>query len=129
MENSNAPCTVPLNTSDLSLAQLIDSLLRTTFCFRNIRNSVVCLITHTIAITFSMQSVMWYNFEIFTNARENNGLDYCSSLLFGCTNDLTLHFQRSQNYAARVILRLPKSSSISTHLKLLHWPPVKVRST
>ena len=34
-----------------------------------------------------------------------------------------------QNYAARVILCLPKSSSITTHLKSLHWLPVKVRST
>ena len=34
-----------------------------------------------------------------------------------------------QNYAARVILRLPKSSSITTHLKSLHWLPVKVTST
>ena len=31
--------------------------------------------------------------------------------------------------AARVILCLPKSSSITTHLKSLHWLPVKVRST
>ena len=28
-----------------------------------------------------------------------------------------------------VILRLPKSSSITIHLKSLHWLPVKVRST
>ena len=32
-------------------------------------------------------------------------------------------------YTARVILRLPKSSSITIHLKSLHWLPVKVRST
>ena len=31
--------------------------------------------------------------------------------------------------AARVILRLPMSSSITIHLKSLHWLPVKVRST
>ena len=37
------------------------------------------------------------------------------------------HLQR--NCAARVILRLPKSSNITTHLKYLHWLPVKVRST
>ena len=36
---------------------------------------------------------------------------------------------RIQNYAARVILRLPMSSSITIHLKSLHWLPVKVRST
>ena len=54
---------------------------------------------------------------------------YCNSLLFGSTHDLTSHLQQIQNYAARVILRLPMSSSITTHLKSLHWLPVKVRST
>ena len=56
-------------------------------------------------------------------------IDYCNSLLFGSTHDVTYHLQRIQNYAARVILRLPKSSSITIHLKSLHWLPVKVRST
>ena len=58
-------------------------------------------------------------------------IDYCSSLLFGVvsTHDVTSHLQRTQNYAARVILRLPKSSSITIHLKSLNWLPVKVRST
>ena len=56
-------------------------------------------------------------------------IDYCNSLLFGSTHDVTSHMQRIQNYAARVILRLPKSSSIAIHLKSLHWLPVKVRST
>ena len=42
---------------------------------------------------------------------------------------MTSHLQRIQDYAARVILRLPRSSSITTHLKSLHWLPVKVRST
>ena len=44
-------------------------------------------------------------------------IDYCNSLLFGSTHDVTSHLQRIQNYAARVILLLPKSSSITTHLK------------
>ena len=56
-------------------------------------------------------------------------IDYCNSLLFGSTHYVTSHLQRIQNYAARVILRLPMSSSITIHLKLLHWLPVKVRST
>ena len=42
---------------------------------------------------------------------------------------MTSHLQLIQNYAARVILRLPKSSSITIHLKSLHWLLVKVRST
>ena len=56
-------------------------------------------------------------------------IDYCNSLLFGSNHDVTSHLQRMQNYAARVILRLPMSSSITIHLKSLHWLPVKVRST
>ena len=56
-------------------------------------------------------------------------IDYCNSLLFGSTHDVTSHLQRIQNYAARVMFRLPKSSSITTHIKSLHWLPVKVRST
>ena len=42
-------------------------------------------------------------------------IDYCNSLLFGSSHDVTSHLQQIQNYAARVILRLPKSSSITTH--------------
>ena len=53
-------------------------------------------------------------------------IDYCNSLLFGSTHDVTFRLQRIQNNATRVFLRLPKSSSIITHLKLLHWLPVKV---
>ena len=56
-------------------------------------------------------------------------IDYCSSLLFGSTHDVTSHLQRIQNHAARVILRLPMSSSMTIHLKSLHWLPVKVIST
>ena len=56
-------------------------------------------------------------------------IDYCNSLLFGSTHDVTSHLKRIQNYAARVILRLAKSSSITIHLKSLHWLPVKARST
>ena len=42
---------------------------------------------------------------------------------------MTSHLQRIQNYAARVILLLPMSSSITIHLESLHWLPVKIRST
>ena len=54
-------------------------------------------------------------------------INYSNSLLFGSSHDVTSYLQRILNYAARVILRLPKSSSIATHLKSLHWLPVKIR--
>ena len=56
-------------------------------------------------------------------------IDYCNSLLFGSTHDVSSHLQRIQSYSARVILRFPKSSSTITHLRSLHWLPFKVRST
>ena len=56
-------------------------------------------------------------------------IDYCNSLLFAFTHDVASHSQQIQNYAARVILRLHKSSSMTTHLRSLHWLPAKVRST
>ena len=56
-------------------------------------------------------------------------IDYCNSLLFGSTHDVTSNLQRIQNNADRVILRLPMSSSITIHLKSLHWLPVKEKST
>ena len=45
-----------------------------------------------------------------------SSIDYCNSLLFGSTLELTYHLQRIQNYATRVILRIPRSSNITTHL-------------
>ena len=65
----------------------------------------------------------------FVSAFALSRIDYCSSLLLGSTHEVTSHLQRIQNYAALVILRLPMSSSITIHLKSLHWLPVKVRST
>ena len=65
----------------------------------------------------------------FVSAFILSRIDYCNSLLFGSTHDAKSHLQQIQNYAAEVILRLPKSSSITIHLKSLHWLPVKVRST
>ena len=55
-------------------------------------------------------------------------IDNCNSLLFCSTHDVTSHLQRIQNYAARVTVRFTMSSNITTHIKSLHWLPVKVRS-
>ena len=80
--------------------------------FASIRRFLTCTATATLVSAFVLSRI-----------------DYCNSLLFGSTHDVTPHLQRIQYYAAGVILRLPKSSSITIHLKSLHWLPVKVRST
>ena len=57
-------------------------------------------------------------------------IDYCNSMLFYSTHgDVTSHLQRIQNYAAQVILQLPKLHNITTHLKSLYWLPVEERIT
>ena len=81
-------------------------------CLASIRRFVTSTVTATLVSAFVLSII-----------------DYCSSLLLGSTHDVTSHLQRKQIYAARVILRLPKSSSTTTHLKSLHWLPVNVRST
>ena len=48
-------------------------------------------------------------------------IDYCKSLLFGSTHDVTSHYRRTQINASRVFLRLPKSSNVATHLRSLNW--------
>ena len=47
-------------------------------------------------------------------------IDNCNSLLFVSTHHVTPGFQRIQNYAVRVILRIPKSANITTHFKSLN---------
>ena len=78
----------------------------------SIRRFVTSTVTATLVSAFALSRI-----------------DYCNSLLFGSTHYVTSHLQQKQNYAARVIFRLPKSSSITMHLKSHHWLPTKVRST
>ena len=56
-------------------------------------------------------------------------LDYCNSLLFGLPNTVLSRFQRIQNAAARLVLRLPRRGHVTPALSELHWLPVKERIT
>ena len=103
-------------TLDLTMNAHVSNIART--CYFELRRlaSILRFLTSTATATLVSAFVL-------------SRIDYCNSLLFGSTHDVTSHLQRIQNYAARVNLRLPKSSSITIHLKSLHWLPVKVRST
>ena len=54
-------------------------------------------------------------------------LDYCNSLLLGCTNNIIQPLQRIQNCAARFVYGLTGHCPTSTLLRELHWLPVKQR--
>ena len=54
-------------------------------------------------------------------------LDYCNSLLSGCPQYLLNRLRKVQNYAARLILKAPKTDNIIPHLRTLHWLPLDAR--
>ena len=110
---------------------------------KNLGFTLACLLTMNAHVSYIAQT---YYFELrplvsisrfltstatatLVSAFALSRIDYCNSLLLGSTHDVTSHLQRTQNYAARVILLLPMSSNITAHLKSIHWLPVKVTST
>ena len=100
----------------LTMNAHVTNIART--CYYELRRlaSIRRFLTSTITVTLVSAFVL-------------SRFDYCSSLLIGSTHDVASHLKRIQIYAARVILCLPRSSSITTHLRSLHWLPVKERST
>ena len=56
-------------------------------------------------------------------------IDYYNSLLFGSTLDVISHLQWIQTYTAEVMMCIPKSFNVASHLRSTHWLPVKVRCT
>ena len=87
----------------LTMNAHVSNIART--CYFELRRlaSIRRFLTSTATTTFVSASIL-------------SRIDYCNSLLFGSTHDVTSHLQQIQNNAARVILRLPKSSSITIHL-------------
>ena len=116
----NLPTSITIGNAHIPFKQSVKNLGFTLDChlffFASFFASIPRFLTSTATATLVSAFVL-------------SRIDYCKSLLFGSTHDVTSHLQRIQNYAARVILRLPMSSSITIHLKSLHLLPVKVRST
>ena len=54
-------------------------------------------------------------------------LDYCNSILYGCNQSVLQRLQLLQNYAARLVYKIPKFCHITPYLKDLHWLPVQAR--
>ncbi len=65
------------------------------------------------------------NAEILIHAFMTSRLDYCNTLLGGCSACLINKLQMVQNAAARVLTRTRKYDHISPVLPTLHWLPTK----
>ena len=134
MQQQNAKSTsIIIGNAEIPFKQSVNNLGFTLDCHLTM-NTHVCTIAHICyfelrRLAYIRRFLTSTATAILVSAFVLSRIDYCSSLLFGSTHDVTSHSQRIQNYAARVILRLPMSSTITTHLKSLHWLPVKVRST
>ena len=87
--------------SHLTMNAHVSNIARTCYLEQHCLASICRFLTSTATATLVFAFVL-------------SRIDYCNSLLFGSTHDVTSHLQRIQNYAARVILRLPKSSNINT---------------
>ena len=125
----NLPTSIIIGIAQISIKQSVKNLGFTLDCHlainahvSNIARTCYFALRHLSSIHRFMTSTAT---ATLVSAFVLSRIDYCNSLLFGSTHDVTYNLQRIQNYAARVILRLPMSSNITTHLKSLHWFPKK----
>ena len=61
------------------------------------------------------------------NALVSSHIDYCNSLLRGCTKREIQRLQQVQNTLCRIVNRVSRFSSVKPYLKDLHWLPVAQR--
>ena len=111
-------CLSPLKELSISITYLLQSLLEMLkFPVKNLGFTLDCHLTMNAHVTNIART---YYFELhhlasirrfltstatatLVSAFVLSRIDYCNSLLFGSTHDVTSHLQRIQNYAARVI--------------------------
>ena len=129
----NIPTSITMGNAQISIKQPVKNLGLTLYCHLTMNTHVSNIFRTCYFELCRLASIRRFLTSTATatlvSAFVLSRIDYCNSLLFGSTHDLISQLQRIQSYAARVILRLPMSSSITINLKSLNWLPVKVRST
>ena len=65
--------------------------------------------------------------KLLIHALVTSRLDYFNSILYGCNQSILQRLQLLQNYAARLVYRIPEFCHITQYLKDLHWLPLQAR--
>lgn len=100
--------------ANLSLAQHVTAICRS--CYYHIKD--LCRIRRFLSKSVAIK---------LANALVTSRIDYCNSLFTSLSAKDLKKLQSVQNTMARIIMRLPKRSSVSAVLKELHWLPIKHR--
>ena len=115
----NLPTSITIGNAQIPFKQSVNNLGFTLDChltmnahFTNIARTYYFELRRLACIHRFLTSTAT---AILVSAFVLSRIDYCNSLLLGSTHDVTSHLQRVQNYAARVILCIPRSSSITIH--------------
>ena len=61
----------------------------------------------------------------FVNAFIHSSIDYCNNLIYGLPKYSRHRLQKVQNFVARNVTHITRSSHITPILMFLHWLPVK----
>ena len=123
-QDHNLPTSITMGNAQITFKQCVKKFSFTLDChltmnahFTNIARTYYFQLRPLASIRIFLTSTAT---ATLVSAFALSRIDYCNSLLFVSTHDVTSHLQRIQNYADRVILHLPMSSSITIHLKSLH---------
>ena len=121
MHLNNIPTSITIFNAQIPFKQSVKKLSLTLDCTMNAHvSNIARSCYHKLRRLASIRRFMTNTATAtIVSAFALSRIDNRRLLLFRSTHDVTPHLKRIQNYAARVILRLTKSSSISTHPKSL----------
>ena len=105
----NLPTSIIIGNAQIHFKQSVMNLGFALDCHLTM-NAYVCNIAHTCYFELRrLASIRRFLTSTATATLVSESrIDYCNSFLFDSTHGVTSHLQRIQNYAARVILCLPR---------------------
>jgi hypothetical protein len=133
---ANLPAVLPsLVINDMSLEFKVDGTLRWLGVLFDPGLTMINFIQHNCRICFALLRMVRQirdrldkpSMLLLCNAVIIPRVDYCNSLLTGCTKAATVKLQRVINLAARSICRVQRHEHVTPALRELGWLPIEAR--